>query len=237
MQPSGEVGRFEVADQPSPSADRNRYAIISPAASFLHTSFFGLGFVMKPITLQMLLSLVLVSTLVFSSTASAQDSDARNVQLLQKEIELLKKEVELLRSENEQLKKQIASMNEGTPTEVQDKPDAVLNGVEYKFVSIKTEGNDSTLKISITSRDRDQRIPELVAVTLITADGRSITGPTPSLERSTRVRKGVTQVVSYPLGTIPEDIKSFETIILPAGDNPNAARNNPARLRGSFKVE
>lgn len=138
---------------------------------------------MKTIVLQMLLSLVLVSTLVFSSTTSAQDSDSRNVQLLQKEIELLKKEVELLRSENEQFKKQVASMKEGTPAEVQDKPDAVLNGVEYKFVSIKTEGNTSTLRISITSRDRDQRIPELVAVTLITADGRSIIGPTPSLER------------------------------------------------------
>jgi hypothetical protein len=25
MQPSGEIGRFEVEDQPSPPADRNRY--------------------------------------------------------------------------------------------------------------------------------------------------------------------------------------------------------------------
>jgi len=31
MQPSGEIGRFEVEDQPSPPADRNRY----PTKTFL----------------------------------------------------------------------------------------------------------------------------------------------------------------------------------------------------------
>jgi len=33
MQPSGEVGRFEVEDQPSPPADRNRYPTEMPAAT------------------------------------------------------------------------------------------------------------------------------------------------------------------------------------------------------------
>jgi hypothetical protein len=32
MQPSGKIGRFEVEDQPSPPADRNRYPTESYAA-------------------------------------------------------------------------------------------------------------------------------------------------------------------------------------------------------------
>jgi hypothetical protein len=36
MQPSGEIGRFEVEDQPSPPADRNRYADIFIKTAFAH---------------------------------------------------------------------------------------------------------------------------------------------------------------------------------------------------------
>lgn len=39
MQPSGEVGRFEMDDQPSPPADRRRYLAQSPCLTLINSGF------------------------------------------------------------------------------------------------------------------------------------------------------------------------------------------------------
>lgn len=161
-------------------------------------------------------------------------------------------ELEAAERENARLQKELEALREdrgvkadgGGPGEPPRPAKVTLDGVEYEFIDIRRNGNAATMRLGITSKKGDARLLHQLRIRLIGTDGQEYMTPVGSSggkgdQAGARLFEGQRRVIEFDLGKLPSDMNEIGTIILPGrgGAGFAKARENPAILKGKFKVE